>query len=130
MKRIYHDYRNWECYNNGMYILREKDLKVDYVDGCLTLFKNTKELKKQMERTIKEWHYSTQQNMTNKSMNRQAWLGQAACNIYLKATEEETRSAWWLLNDEEREKANCVADEVIKQWEDFYHEERSWDKRI
>ena len=123
IKRVYHDYRNWECYKNGMYTERDKEERSLFVGKALELLKDTKELKVQMSRSVEEWLYSTEQYMTITGSNRQAWLGQAACNICYGVTEMETRMAWKILTEKEREAANAIADEVIEAWERRYFNE-------
>ena len=106
-----------------MYIERKMEERDFFVDKALELLRDTKELKVQMLRSVDEWFYSTEQYMTVTGSNRQAWLGQAACNICYGATETETRMAWRELAEEERDKANSVADEVISYWEGEYFNE-------
>lgn len=43
-------------------------------------------------------------------------MGQSACNIYYGIKEDETREAWGLLTNEQRYKANRVADTVYDEW--------------
>lgn len=123
IKRVYHDYRNWECYKNNMYIERKMEERDFFVAKALELLRDTDKLKIQMLRSVDEWFYSTEQYMTVTGSNRQAWLGQAACNICYGVTETETRMAWRELTEEERDKANSVADEVISYWEGGYFNE-------
>lgn len=125
IKRIYHDYRNWECFHNKMYEERAKEESDFFVQQCKELLCDKEELKKQMLRTTEEWYYSTENFMTIRQSNRQAWLGQAACNIKLGATETEVRMAWKLLTEEQMAEANKIADEIIDIWEDKYFEERT-----
>lgn len=120
IKRIYHDYRNWECFKNDMYIERKKEETELFVAKALELFRNPNKLKIEMTRSIDEWFYSTEQFMTITGSNRQAWLGQAACNICYGVTETETRQAWRVLSEEEKTIANNIADEVITDWERRY----------
>jgi hypothetical protein len=70
-----------------------------------------------MEKVTAEWVYSCDQNMTNPSRNKQAFLGQSACCLELGATELEVRTAWGMLTEQERVAANKVADRVSNKWE-------------
>lgn len=57
------------------------------------------------------------QNLSARSKNRVAWLGQSAQCVNHEAVEYETRTAWRLLDDEEREICNNIAEQVIEEWE-------------
>lgn len=63
------------------------------------------------------WRYAAAVNLSNRARNRQAWLGQAACSYAAAATENATKQAWRSLSDEQRIKANGIADWVTRLWE-------------
>lgn len=68
-------------------------------------------------RAVNEYPISARQHLT-KSAGKRPWIGQAACNVELGATEEETRIAWnFYMTQEAQESANRIADTVIAQWE-------------
>lgn len=118
MKRIYHPFNLWEDFQNGMYEMGEHE----GLEEAKTLLSNPDELKKIMIIVCGEWIYSGEVNLSNRSRNRQAWLGQAACSYNSKTTEEVTRIAWGELTDQQREDANKVADEVIARWEKLHNQ--------
>lgn len=122
MKRIYHDYRKWECFHNGMYIERKGEEREPYIQLALSLLRSPKLLRYHMESAAKEWHFSAQNHMTCRSCNRQAYLGQVACCHAHGVGESETREAWKFLTEEERVIANGIADDIINLWEGWYLE--------
>ncbi len=81
------------------------------------VLRNLQTLKIFMLSVIVSWPVATQHNLSNKSMNRQAWLGQAACCLAEGITEDATRFAWRTLTEQEQNAANDIADYVINKWE-------------
>lgn len=122
MKQQYYHYTLWEDFQNGMYD-EIKDGRQERVKQAAMLLSDTDLLYEQMTRVTHEWKYATEQNMTNASINHQAFLGQTACNIYQGIKEDETREAWGILTCEQRYKANKVADRVYKEWRERYERE-------
>ena len=69
---------------------------------------------------IQQWPKAAEVNLSNKSRNRQAWIGQATCCYMFGANEHQVKEAWHLLTEEEQSKANAIADEIIEIWESTY----------
>jgi len=113
--RIFHHHDLWECWKHGLYKTKSKNeeksqksfLILNSVENCDASFKSL----------IENWPYSSQVNLSNKSINRQAWLGQAACCFSHGANEDETKIAWFKLTIEEQNRANQVADYYITKFE-------------
>ena len=124
MKQKYYHYTMWEDFQNGMYD-EIKDGRQDRVKKAVQILSNLDLLYQQMTRVTKEWKYATEQNFTNNSINHQAFLGQTACNIYAGIKEDETREAWGRLTNDQRYKANKVADRVYMEWRKRYEKENS-----
>ena len=100
MKQLFYHYTMWEDYKNGMYN-ESKEGRKDRVNKAIYLLSNTELLYKYMKKVTTEWKYATEQNLTNNSINHQAFLGQTACNIYAGIKEDETREAWGYLTNEQ-----------------------------
>lgn len=122
MKKVYHRYELWEDNKAGMYFLKTEN-EEEKIKKSKWLLSHYKQLKKYMILAVTKWIYSPEMNMSNRSLNRQAWLGKSACCLYCGAPEYITAQAWKSLTDNQREKANKIADEVIKMWEGE-HEKR------
>lgn len=128
IERVYHPYWLWEDYLNGMYgkpifsridtgeTEEERLLKVG---ECLG---NEKVCREYMQYVIDNWKYACEYRLTNKSINRIAWLGQSAMNVYAGLKESETKKGWWLMSQEQRDKADEIAKELIKEWEERWIE--------
>lgn len=75
-----------------------------------------------MMRVIEEWPNTCEHNLTNKTINRKAWIGHAAVAMAIQCPEDIVRQAWGYLTQEQRDLANNQADAAIRKWE-LQHEE-------
>lgn len=118
VKRIYHPYWLWEDWKNGFFETlsgKEREIKVQ---SCLEMFRSEELTRANMYRVIQEWKYSCEHNLTNLSMNRIAYIGQAACCIYDGIPSSVTMASWRLLSKEDQDRSDNIALEVIKAWEE------------
>lgn len=116
MKQIYYHYTQWEDFQAHMYDedKEDREKRVEFAMECL---QDPDMLGHYMRKVVREWKCATEQNFTNQSINHQAYLGQSACCMYAGCHEDETREAWGRLTNEERYRANRVADQVYEEWE-------------
>lgn len=111
---IWHPYWFWECYQNNMWAMQKN--RHDVIINCATLLSNSNMCRQAMIKAISEFKLSAEHHLT-KQQNKKPWLGQAACNIELNATEEETRIAWCQhMTESSQNKANKIADFLINNW--------------
>lgn len=89
-----------------------------YSERACNLFSEPDAFEIACRRVLKEWPNSSIQNLSARSLNRQAWIGQAACYIETGSVEYTTRIGWRMLDFSERDIANEVADKVIREWEE------------
>jgi len=115
MKQIFYHYTRWEDFQNGMYD-EDKDGRRERVKLAAQLLSDPPRLYEEMTRVTQEWKCATEQNLTNASINHQAFLGQTACAIWGGVHEDETREAWGTLTNQQRYAANKVADRVFEEW--------------
>ena len=66
---------------------------------------------------VKNWPNSCNHNLSNLNQNRRAWVGHAACAFRHNLPESIVRSAWNMLDTEQRRLANLQADNAIQEWE-------------
>jgi hypothetical protein len=78
---------------------------------------NHTEYGKAMLEVAKKWRYSCENFLSNKSINRKAWLGHAACSFKHNLPEYIVREAWGKLTDIQRYLANLEAEKTIIHWE-------------
>jgi hypothetical protein len=115
-KRVFHHYTRWEDWRCGFYDScsgAENDKKVELV---LEMFNSEDLTREYMNRVINEWKYSCEQNLTNESMNKIAYIGQAACCIYGGVPNGTTMQAWSMLSKDVRDRSDGIAREVINTW--------------
>ncbi len=70
-----------------------------------------------MNRVLDEWKYSCEHNLSNESLNKIAYLGQAACCLYSEIPSTITMEAWSLLSEGVKDRSNSIALKIIKKWE-------------
>lgn len=117
MQRIYHRYEYWEDYKAGFYNNISgvnKDLMISKV---VELFSSSELTEVYMNKVIEKWKYSCEHNLTNLSLNRIAYLGQGACCIYAGVPSSITMEAWHLVSEENRNKANKIAEKIINNYD-------------
>lgn len=114
MKRIYHHWERWECVKAGMYetsVLHVTDAMADYA-GFL---RDIPRFEAALDRVLNEWPISCEQFLSNDSMNRIAWLGQAAMCIDT-GVPRIFRAGFMLLSRDEQRTANAVAARALDRW--------------
>ncbi len=114
--RIFHTYDKWECHKAGFY----KTKKTGWTnDECknefIKILSDEKLFAEILEKIITEWKYSCEHYLTNKSMNRIAWLGQAAV-CYHSGVPSVYSNAWFDIPKDKQDKANIVALEYLNKW--------------
>ena len=118
MKRIYHHYKKCEEFKAGMWrtIAKQKNYN-DLLEKAIQFTSNAELYGEWMLKVIEKWKYSCEYNLSCQDMNRQAWIGHAACCLALGCPEDITRLAWHHLTEEQQNAANKKADEAISLWE-------------
>lgn len=115
-KRIFHTYEKWECYPAGFY---ESSVEGMSHDECKAKYKeilSSKELfSKALEAVIHYWKNSCEHYLTNKSMNRIAWLGQASV-CYLSGVPARYSGSWFEIPKDKRDAADMLALEYLNKW--------------
>lgn len=115
MEQKFHPYYEWEDYQAGMYD-ELKQGREQRVQLAITLLSNCMNLHRFMKEVTIRWKVATEHVFTNTRNNKKSWLGQAACCLFAGIKEDETREAWKYLTEEQRDKANATANEIIKEW--------------
>jgi len=120
LKQIFKPYWLWEDHKAGLYDIRKKYSEIEEMDLSVlakTLLSNPEHFKIVALKVVSEWKVSADVNLSNKSRNRQAWVGQASCCYALGVPEYITKYGWRMMTPDQQKEANQVADEVIKLWE-------------
>ena len=118
MKQIWHNYELWECHKHGFF--SKSNTKENLHEKVVELFTNPKNTEIFMSKVVQEWKYSCEHNLTNISMNRIAWLGQAACCLYANIPSEITKQAWHMVPEDYRNQADKIAELIISEFDKNY----------
>lgn len=117
MQRIYHTWDKWECYPAGFYENRPPAgmTASDAVKSYAEFLRDDEKFGAALGRVITEWKMSCEHYLTNETMNRIAWLGQASACIAL-GLPSCFRGGFNLLSDDEQRRANSIALEALNRW--------------
>lgn len=114
--RIFHTFDKWECHKAGFYASKKDGMTAEQCKQAYADFLSDDLLFRQyLLIVITEWKYSCEHYLTNKSMNRIAWLGQAAVCAY-SGIPSVFCSGFNLLNELDKERANHTALEYLNMW--------------
>lgn len=114
--RIFHTYEKWECYKAGFYNTKKEGMTTEQCENeYYRILSDVQLFSSILEKLIVEWKYSCEHYLTNRSMNRIAWLGQAAV-CYESGIPSVYCSAWNLLSDEQKDNANSIALKYLNIW--------------
>jgi len=114
--RIFHTYDKWECFKHGFFANKAQNLTDEECENIyVNVLTNEDLFRVALEKVISEWKHSCEHNLTNRSMNRIAWLGQASVCISHGIPSRYSYS-WEKLTEEQKEKANKIAYEYLEKW--------------
>jgi hypothetical protein len=116
-ERIYHPWVKWECFKAGFYNTSPPEgLDSDSsAEKYRAFLQDLAGFEVAMNRVAREWPNSCEQFLTNQSMNRIAWLGQAAMCI-THGVPSVFRHGFKLLTIEEQDAANKCAEIFLNNW--------------
>ena len=115
LSRVWHPYWKWEEKDFNMWgAVEDREL---YLQRAIEFTGNAQRYGKYMMRVVKEWRYSCEHNLTDRSQNRRAWVGHAACALAFQCPEDIVRQAWGHLSEQQQNEANAQADIAIGYWE-------------
>lgn len=115
-KRIFHTFDKWECFKAGFYenthpTLTKEECESEY----FKFLSDETKFREALNGVITEWKHSCEHYLTNASMNRIAWLGQASL-CYATGIPSTFRAGFHLLSEEQQFKANNIALEYLNIW--------------
>lgn len=115
-ERIFHTYDNWECYKSGLYATTKDGMsKQECEEAYRDFLSNLPEFEKALKKVTKEWVKSCEHYLTNKAMNRIAWLGQASA-CYALGIPATFRGGFSLLTEEQQNQADEMALKYLNKW--------------
>jgi len=123
IERIFLPYTEWEEVNSNMWGVVSN--RKYYLDKAVKFTGDHGLYGSFMFTVLFKWPKSCEHNLTNLAQNRRAWIGHAACAIAIDCPEDIVREAWSYITDEQRMRANSVADSAIKYWEQNIYKENT-----
>lgn len=114
--RIFHTFEKWECHKAGFYSSKKDGMTSEQCQNAYAEFlSNDDRFREALQLVTVEWKHSCEHYLTNRSMNRIAWLGQAAM-CYATGIPSVYCSGFNLLPVESQKKANKIAFEYLNKW--------------
>lgn len=117
MKRIYHTFDKWECYPAGFYENQPPDgmTTAQANEAYAEFLRDVPRFEKALSRVLAEWVNSCEHYLSNETMNRIAWLGQAAMCIDTRVP-SGFRGGFNKLSTDEQTAANEAALRALNTW--------------
>lgn len=113
MEQKFHPFHLWEDYKHCFYDNCSGKVKEEKLKICVDFFNNNELVYEFMERVLKEWKYSCEHNLTNNSMNKIAYLGQASLALYCNVPSTVTMESWSMLSKNVQNQANEIAKQLL-----------------
>lgn len=113
--RLYRPFWTWE--DIGMWRDVSEQEQRDYLPRAIDFTGDAQRYGAAMLQVLEAMPIACEHNLTEPAMNRQAWIGHAACFLATGIPEYITREAWGQLTQQQRDEANAQADRAIRQWE-------------
>lgn len=130
MKRIFHHYSKWEEISAGMWRKIGGKERERLLQDAIAFTGDAKSYGHFMRQALDQWPISCEQNLSNKTINRKAWIGHAAVCIALGCSEDVTREAWHHLTQQQQDEANLQAEQTIQEWERRMKEKKRAQKKV
>jgi ParB-like chromosome segregation protein Spo0J len=114
--RIFHTWEKWECHKAGFYASKKDGMTAEQCENAFAEFlSNDYKFREALNGVLNDWINSCEHYLTNKAMNRIAWLGQAAM-CYATGIPSKFCAGFNLLTNEQQETANNTALEYLNKW--------------
>jgi len=120
MNQVYTPYTKWECYKNGMWSKVDVSSEQKMLQIAIDFTSDHVSYGSAMREVVFAWENSMINFLTNKSINRRAYLGHCAVSFKLGIPEYLVRMAWKHLTPKQQQLADLVAERTIKEWEIWY----------
>lgn len=115
-QRVFHTFDRWECHAAGFYATTKEGMnKAQCEEAMRKLLADLTKFRAALRGVITEWKHSCEHYLTNASMNRVAWLGQAA-TCYALGIPAVYRGGFYLLTEKQQAAANKAALAALNEW--------------
>jgi ParB-like chromosome segregation protein Spo0J len=114
--RIFHTHDKWECYRAGFYASTKDGMTKEECEEAYRAFLvDLPRFEAALVRVTTEWKHSCEHYLTNRAMNRIAWLGQASACIEM-GIPATFRGGFHRLTEEQQAAANASALIALNHW--------------
>jgi len=114
--RIFHTYEYWECHKAGFFASKKEGMtKAECEKAYAEFLSNDGRFREALDIIIVEWKHSCEHYLTNKAMNRIAWLGQAAM-CYATGVPSKYCAGFNQLTLKQQSIANLTALDYLNKW--------------
>lgn len=118
--RIFHTFDKWECHKAGFYANNKEGMTAEQCEKAYAEYlSDIPRFKEGLDGVIRDWVNSCEHYLTNKAMNRIAWLGQAAM-CYSTGIPSKFCAGFNLLTEDQQDKANVAALQALNYWMQKY----------
>ena len=117
MRREWAPYWEWEDWKAGMYEVPPSSDASRLAIVAAGLLSDSVAFNAAARQAVAAWPVAAAVNLTAVGSNRRSWVGQAACCYRSGVPELATRLAWKTLTEPQKELANEVAEQVIRDYE-------------
>lgn len=115
-ERIFHTFDKWECHKAGFYANSKLGMTAEKCEqACCDFLSDDPVFRVGLAGVLANWPNSCEHYLTNRAMNRIAWLGQAAV-CYCTCIPAKFCSGWALMTSEQQTVANETALEYLNKW--------------
>ncbi len=115
-KRIFHTWEKWECYKAGFYATHKEGMTQEECEQAYATFlSNLPRFEEALKEVTTKWKNSCEHYLTNQSMNRIAWLGQASA-CYVLGIPSKYCGGFNLLSQDQQLAANQLALVYLNKW--------------
>ena len=122
IEQMYHHYTKWEDWQNGMWRNVYGGYRKELLRKAIKFTGNAELYGHWMVEAVNQWPITCEHNLSNLSINRQAFIGHCAVCLAIESPEDVTRCAWHYLTKKQQDDANAMADKAIALWEAKYAE--------
>jgi hypothetical protein len=114
--RVFHTFDKWECHKAGFYASKYEGKTQEECESMYAEFLSDLDtFESGLIGVIKDWKHSCEHYLTNKAMNRIAWLGQASM-CYSTGVPSKYCSGFNLLSNDQQKAANDLAHKYLNLW--------------
>lgn len=110
--RYFYNYRIWECARSNFY----KGISSPDEAKALEVMRDAKSWGLYMMKLLQRWPVSCNQFLSDSTINKKAWIGQASMACFFNISSATTKKCWFKLDKKTRDLANNEAGKVITIW--------------